>query len=109
MVPFSILGVTDPEGALLAITATRIRQDEPLNGTGDGDIAPDATLSPPAIRSERRQNGNGRVYMIDFKALDPLGGTCTGVVTVCIPKAQSGKSSTCTSDGATVDSTGGVR
>ncbi len=52
---------------------------------------PDATLSPPAIRSERKQNGNGRVYTIDFKALDPLGGTCTGVVRVVRSQSPVGK------------------
>lgn len=109
MVQVSILGVSDPEGGTLAIAATSIRQDEPLNGTGDGDTSPDATLSPPAVRSERRQNGNGRVYTIDFKAIDPQGASCVGVVKVCVPKSQGGSHSTCIDDGPTVDSTGGVQ
>jgi hypothetical protein len=109
MTPLSILGVTDPEGGSITIAVTSIRQDEPLNGIGDGDTSPDATLSPPAIRAERRQNGNGRVYTIDFKAIDPLGGSCLGAVKVCVPKSQSGKGSTCVDDGPVVNSTGGVQ
>ena len=48
-------------------------QDEPVNGLGDGDTAPDASgigTSTVQIRSERADNGDGRVYHISFTATD---------------------------------------
>ena len=42
MVSISILGVTDPDGDPVTVQIDRIMQDEPTNGTGDGDTCPDA-------------------------------------------------------------------
>src|SRR5262249_52436873 len=43
MVEESIIGVTDPDCDPVSITITRITQDEPTNGAGDGSTCPDAT------------------------------------------------------------------
>ncbi|MBI2986154.1 MAG: hypothetical protein HYY45_05230, partial [Deltaproteobacteria bacterium] len=94
LVPISITGVTDPDGDQVTITAAAIKQDELVRetGVGSGNTAPDATLSPLAVRAERNGNpkspGNGRVYHIDFTADDGKGGQCTGAVTVCVPHDQ---------------------
>ncbi len=94
MVPISITGVTDPDGDPVTITATGITQDEAVRetGIGSGNTAPDASLSPLAVRSERNGNpktpGNGRVYHIDFTADDGKGGSCNGTVKVCVPHDQ---------------------
>ena len=64
----TIGGLSDPDGDPLTIRYTSVFQDEPLNGGGDGNTSPDATLSPLEIRSERKGNGNGRVYTINFRA-----------------------------------------
>lgn len=40
-------------------------QDEPVNGTGDGNTCGDATgigTSTAQLRAERSRNGNGRAY-----------------------------------------------
>lgn len=94
MVPIAITGVTDPDGDEVTIAATSVRQDEAVRetGVGSGNTAPDATLSPLAVRAERNGNpkspGNGRVYHIDFTADDGNGGMCTGTVNVCVPHDQ---------------------
>jgi hypothetical protein len=61
-----------------------------VNGTGDGDIAPDGAIngSTAQVRAERSGNGNGRVYRISFTASDGKGGTCDGSVKVSVPHDQ---------------------
>jgi hypothetical protein len=90
MVPITIGGVTDPDGDPVAITIDGVTQDEPTNGLGDGDTAPDAVISggDVSVRAERSGTGDGRVYVISFTADDGLGGTCQGSVTVTVPHDQ---------------------
>lgn len=107
MVAINVLGVTDPDGDPVAITIDSIFQDEPVNGTGDGDTAPDgAGIDTPTaqVRAERAGNGNGRVYHIGFTATDSSNNTCSGAVTVSVPKSQ-GKNGAAVDDGALYDST----
>jgi hypothetical protein len=84
--PITILGVQDPENNA-TITITSVTQDEPINGTGDGDTGPDAVLrgSSVLLRAERNGNGTGRVYHIHFTASDPEG-SASGIVTVRVPR-----------------------
>jgi hypothetical protein len=86
----TLTGGTDPDGDPVTLTITGVTQDEPINGTGDGDSAPDAAAGPTAasvrLRAERKNNANGRVYRIAFSGSDGAGATCTGVVTVGVPK-----------------------
>lgn len=87
----TLSGATDPDGDPVTITVTGVTQDEPLNGTGDGDTAPDAQASAPGsvdLRAERAGTGDGRVYRIAFTADDGNGGTCTGTAKVTVPKSQ---------------------
>lgn len=106
-VNIDILGVTDPDGDPISIAIDSIFQDEPLNGTGDGDTSPDGagvgTLTA-SVRAERAGNGNGRVYHIGFTADDGNGGRCSAEVTVGVPKSQ-GKKGAPVDDGALFDST----
>jgi len=87
LVPVTILGVADPENSQVTITILDVTQDEPVNGTGDGDTAPDAVIQGGTVllRAERSGNGNGRVYRITFQAVDADGGSCTGQVSVTVP------------------------
>ena len=89
------------------ITIDSIFQDEPVNGTGDGDTAPDGegVGTPTAlVRAERDGGGNGRYYHISFSATDVAGNSCTGVVLVSVPKSQ-GKNGEAVDDGPLYDST----
>ncbi|HPD57439.1 MAG TPA: hypothetical protein P5294_10180, partial [Smithellaceae bacterium] len=95
-------GVVDPDGDKVTITVHSIKQDEPINGLGDGDTSPDATLNPLQVRAERSGTGNGRVYHIGFTAQDDKGGSCEGVVKVCVPHDQ-GQQKSCVDDGPLYD------
>jgi hypothetical protein len=90
LVPIAILGVTDPDGDAVTITATGVTQDEPVIGTGDGHTSPDAVIQARAasVRAERAGNGNGRVYHVAFTADDGHGSSCSGAVTVSVPHSQ---------------------
>lgn len=103
----SVQGVTDPNGDPITITITGITQDEPVNGLGDGDTAPDGfgvETSQAQLRRERSGTGNGRVYALSFKASDGKGGSCTGRVTVGVPHDH-GQQSAPINDGQNYDST----
>jgi hypothetical protein len=80
--------VTDPDGDDVTITVTGVAQDEPLDGVADGSTSPDAIFqdSDVVLRKERGGLGNGRVYTVRFTADDGNGGTCTGTVSVCVPR-----------------------
>src|SRR5439155_10946413 len=87
-VPVSTTHATDPGGTPLSVTVTGITQDEPLNDRGDGNTCPDARgigSSTAFVRAERSGLRNGRVYHVAFTAGDGRGGTCTGVVRICVP------------------------
>jgi hypothetical protein len=111
----SIVGVTDPDGDPIAIGITGISQDEPVNTVGDGNTCPDAAgigSAAAQVRVERsgakRVPGDGRVYHLSFTADDGRGGTCSGVVAVCVPHDQ-GMGGTCVDQGPLFTSTGPCR
>ncbi len=84
-----ILGINDPDGDQLTTEVQCIRQDEPLNSTGDGNTEYDATgvgTTSVSVRRERKGNGNGRVYHINYIATDSNGARCGGSVQVAVPK-----------------------
>jgi uncharacterized repeat protein (TIGR01451 family) len=106
-VSVSILGVEDACGVATTITVDSIFQDEPTNGLGDGDTAPDGAglgTSTAELRAERSGTANGRVYHIGFTATDDRGVTCEGLVKVGVPHD---KKDTPIDEGPLYDSTGG--
>ena len=81
-------GAFDPNNDPIVLTITDIIQDEPINGLGNNDQSPDALVvagDTVQLRSERAENGDGRVYYISFVANDSRGGQCDGVVAVNVP------------------------
>lgn len=74
----------------LALVVTGITQDEPTDGTGDGDTCPDAALNPSLrdrarLRAERSGRGNGRVYRVHFTGTSQDGQRCEGQAVVGVP------------------------
>lgn len=107
MAAIEILGVTDPDGDPITITIDSIFQDEPVNGLGDGDTAPDGAgigTSTAWVRAERDGRGNGRVYHIFFTATDSYGNSCSGKVLVSVPK-NLGRNGAAVDDGPLYNST----
>ena len=95
MVNVDVLGVVDPDGDAVTLRIDAITQDEPTNGTGDGDTGPDATglgAAAAQLRAERagtaKAPGNGRVYMIWLTTTDNAGGVSKGKVAVRVPLDQ---------------------
>ena len=90
MVPIGIVGVTDPEDTAVTLTVTSVTQDEPVNGLGNGDTAPDTIITADSVllRAERGGLLNGRVYQIQFMADDGQSGVCAGAVGVSVPKSK---------------------
>lgn len=90
----TLSGATDPDGDAVTITITGVKQDEPVDGTGDGHTAPDAAATSASnrvqVRAERSGNRDGRVYVISYTATDSDGNACTGSETVAVPHSQNG-------------------
>ena len=65
-----------------------VASDEPENGLGDGNTAPDWIVTGPLgllLRSERSGLGDGRTYTITVEASDLAGNTSLSVATVFVP------------------------
>jgi hypothetical protein len=86
------ISLTDSDGD--PVTITGVTQDEPVNGTDDGDTSPDAvagaTASQVQIRAERSGIGDGRVYEISFTGENDPGEFCIGSVQVSVPLNKHG-------------------
>jgi hypothetical protein len=92
LVLVTLSGAADPDGDEVTLTITGVTQDEKVDELGDGNTAPDAAPGPASntvlVRAERSGKGDGRVYRIAFTVSDSMGGTCSGVVTVGVPKSK---------------------
>lgn len=75
-----------------AVTCTlSVSSNEPINGTGDSDSAPDWEIIDEhhiRLRAERAGNGTGRVYTITITCIDSSGESTSRSVTVEVPKNQ---------------------
>jgi hypothetical protein len=87
LVSVATISATDALSGLAPGTAAvSATSNEPANGLGDGDAAPDVIVTNGVVRvrAERAGNGSGRVYTITFSASDLAGnqGTASGTCTV---------------------------
>ena len=75
-----------------AVTCTlSVTSNEPENGLGDGDQAPDWMIIDAhrlLLRAERSGKGSGRVYTIRVTCKDAANNTVVRTVTVRVPKNQ---------------------
>jgi subtilisin-like proprotein convertase family protein len=78
-----------PSAATCVITS--VTSNEPVNGTGDGDTAPDWQIVNNhlvRLRAERSGDGTGRVYTITVTCTDGSGNTTVKTVNVTVPLSQ---------------------
>jgi immunomodulating metalloprotease len=82
------LTVTDAGDPSPTCSIIAISSNEPVNGTGDGDTAPDWSFSGLtfSLRAERSGSGNGRVYTIFGECRDSAGNVSHALTTVRVPK-----------------------
>jgi M6 family metalloprotease-like protein len=76
-------------GAVCSITS--VASNEPENGLGDGDMAPDWEITGGLkvnLRAERSGTGNGRIYTLTTTCTDGCGNSSTGIVHVTVPHDQ---------------------
>jgi len=70
-----------------------VTSNEPINGLGDGDTAPDWQVVDAhhvLLRAERSGRGNGRTYTITTTCTDASGNVTTKSSTVFVPPNQKG-------------------
>jgi hypothetical protein len=68
-----------------------VASNEPQNGTGDGDTAPDWIVIDEhnvQLRSERAGTGSGRIYTLTVACTDASGNIGQSVATVAVPKSR---------------------
>jgi hypothetical protein len=92
MVPVSVaVSASDICDATPACRIVSVRSNEPVNGLGDGDTAPDWAITgllTADLRSERSGTGNGRMYTLTVQCTDDSGNSSTRDVVVTVPKSQ---------------------
>jgi Zn-dependent metalloprotease len=89
-----VTDICDPNPTFVLVSIT---SDEPINGLGDGDTAPDWDQADFGtddvdfrLRSERAGPRDGRVYTILYRASDAAGNTADASATVNVAHDQSG-------------------
>ena len=93
-VPVTIAtSVADECDAAPRCAISSVSSNEPVNGLGDGDTAPDWIVTGAQtllVRAERSGLGTGRVYTIGTTCTDAAGNASTGWSTVTVPHDQGG-------------------
>jgi hypothetical protein len=95
LVPIQATVVASDNCPGVSFALAGLTSDEPENGLGDGDTAPDivdAVLGTPdlefSLRSERAGGGDGRTYTATYTAGDGSGNEAEASGTVKVPKSQ---------------------
>jgi hypothetical protein len=92
MTPVAVaVEVADVCDASLDCHLTSVTSNEPLEGTGDGDSAPDWRITGPLaleLRAERAGSGRGRVYTLEVTCTDGSGNAAVRTAEVRVPQSR---------------------
>ena len=95
MVPVSLtVEATDAVDPAPSIQIVSVTSNQPINGTGDGDTAPDWIITGPLslqLRAERSGNRD-RIYTITVSATDLYGNVSTATIEVTVPGSRRARS-----------------
>jgi len=89
-----IANATDNCSAAPVCKIVSVMSNEPVNGLGDGDTAPDWMVSGDLavkLRAERSGIGSGRIYTITVGCADASGNSSSNMTVVTVPKDQGKK------------------
>jgi hypothetical protein len=82
----SVSDVCDTVAPVCQITS--VGSNEPEDGLGDGDTAPDWEITGPVtvdLRAERSGTGSGRIYTMTVECPDGAGNVASATTTVTVP------------------------
>ncbi len=92
MIPASLApAVADTCDAAPTCQIIAVSSNEPVDGQGRGDRAPDWEITGDFtldLRAERSGHGNGRVYMLTVECVDGSGNTSSSSVDITVPHDQ---------------------
>jgi YVTN family beta-propeller protein len=91
MVGISVSDTTSNGCGAVSCQIVNVGSNEPINGLGDGDRAPDWLIAGDLsvnLRAERSGSGTGRTYSITVQCADASGNSDTKVVNVIVPLDQ---------------------
>ena len=95
MVPVTVaVDVSDVCDAAPTCRIVAVASNEPANGSGDGNTAPDWEITGALtvdLRTERAGPGSGRVYTITVQCSDASGNAATTDVLVSVPHDKGGR------------------
>lgn len=80
---------TDGCGGTVTCRIVSVSSNEPVAGTGGGDLSPDWEITgnlTVRLRAERAAKGSGRVYLITVRCTDAAGNASTSTVSVTVPR-----------------------
>ena len=95
MIPVAVnISASDICSPTTACKIVSVNSNEPANGLGDGDTAPDWEINgnlEVMLRAERAGTGSGRIYTITVQCTDVSGNSVTKNTVVNVPRSRSTK------------------
>jgi hypothetical protein len=95
LVPVTVdVSVSDACDASPRCRIVSVASNEPVNGLGDGDSAPDWQVTGERtlmLRAERSGRGSGRLYSVGLVCTDAAGNESRGSAAVTVPHDQRGR------------------
>jgi hypothetical protein len=92
-----VTGVTDNCDGTISpsnVEITSVSSDEPDNAGSDGNTTNDIVIANDCkslqVRSERRGDGNGRVYTVHLRVTDSEGNVATATAKIRVPHSKNG-------------------